>query len=312
VATVYQPLKVHTGERVKLKEKVLDESIRLKEFINEKEYKEINELKDICFLQDRTNLKLELEYKLNTTKNSEVGLRNVNEFLFYIDEVLVAYLGISSFGGNVGEINGMTHPVWRRKGIFKKLFLFAKRECQGRNFSKVLLLTDGKSDAGIDFIKAVKGNYDFSEYRMRLHKEHTTEAVRLVSLRKAGKQDGKEIGKQNSIYFNDIEGKEAFPEIEEILNEITYMVELEEKIIGKIKVDYNDNSAFICGFGIVPAFRGKGYGKGALMEAIHLIKEKNITEVELDVECKNSTALNLYKACGFEEKSIMNYYKLSM
>ena len=40
-------------------------------------------------------------------------------------DILVAYLGISCFGGNIGEINGMTHPDWRRKGIFKKLFEIA-------------------------------------------------------------------------------------------------------------------------------------------------------------------------------------------
>ena len=39
------------------------------------------------------------------------------------------------------------------------------------------------------------------------------------------------------------------------------MVELKEAIIGKIKVEYSDNSAFICGFGILPDFRCKGYGK---------------------------------------------------
>ena len=59
----------------------------------------------------------------------------------------------------------------------------------------------------------------------------------------------------------------------------------------------------------MPDFRGKGYGKAALKEAIRLINEKNIYEVGLDVECKNNTALNLYKSCGFEEKSVMNYYK---
>ena len=45
------------------------------------------------------------------------------------------------------------------------------------------------------------------------------------------------------------------------------------------------------------------------MSALHLINEKNIYDVELDVECNNNTALNLYKDCGFEEQSEMNYYR---
>ncbi|WP_367114841.1 GNAT family N-acetyltransferase [Clostridium sp.] len=53
----------------------------------------------------------------------------MNEFLYYIDGVLIAYLGISSFGGNNGEINGMTHPDFRRNGLFTKLFQLAIEEC---------------------------------------------------------------------------------------------------------------------------------------------------------------------------------------
>lgn len=42
------------------------------------------------------------------------------------------------------------------------------------------------------------------------------------------------------------------------------------------------------------------------------INEKNIYEIELDVECKNNTALNLYKSCGFKEISVMSYYKYNV
>ena len=92
-------------------------------------------------------------------------------------------------------------------------------------------------------------------------------------------------------------------------NSFTFMVELSGLTIGKIKVEYSDNYAFICGFGILPDYRGKGYGKALQKETLHLLQEKDITEVELDVLCTNSNALNLYKACGFEEISIMNYYQ---
>jgi len=295
-------------------EKILNQFICLKGYISEKEYEEINQLKEHCTSNDKINLKLGLHYKLNMSKNSDVRLKNINEFLYYVDEVLVAYLGISCFGSNIGEISGMTHPDWRRKGIFTKLFELAIDECKNRNFNKLLLLSDGESNSGTEFIKTVNGNYNFSEYRMKQLNNTSSDSIRLINLRKANNQDGKEIQRQNVKFFNDVEASdlgvsECLPEEEEILNDITYMVELKEEIIGKIKVEYSDNAAFIYGFGIVPDFRGKGYGKAALKETLRLINEKNINEVELDVECKNNTALNLYKSCGFEEKSVMNYYK---
>lgn len=314
-----------------MSEKILNQSICLKEYISEKEYNHINQLQELCSSNDKVNLKLELDYKLNLYKNFKIGLKNINEFLYYVDEILVAYLGISSFGHNIGEINGMTHPDWRRKGLFSKLFELAINECSKRKFNKIVLLTDGKSNSGTGFIKSKNGNYDFSEYRMKLINKVSLESINPINLRQAGKLDIKEIERQNTIFFNNaednensedtnVEDNESFqnPNVkeiksslqeEEVLNENTYMVELNGDVIGKINVEYNDNSAFIFGFGILPDFRGKGYGKAALKEALRLINEKNIDEIELDVECKNNTALNLYKACGFKEISVMNYYK---
>jgi GNAT superfamily N-acetyltransferase len=297
----------------KMSQNLINETICLKQYTSGKEYKEISNLEEICRSQDKTNLKLELDYRLNVSKNSQIGLENINEFLYYIEDKLVAYLGISSFrGSNIGEINGMTHPDYRRKGLFKKLLELAIDECTKRNFNKLLLLSDGNSSSGVEFIKSSLGIYDFSEYRMQLLNKTSLQSINSISLRKAGKQDGIEIGRQNAVFFNISEVCECFPEEEEELNNTTYMVELNDVSIGKIRINYIDNSAFISGFGIVPDFRGKGYGKAALISALRLINQKNIYKIELDVECKNDTALNLYKVCGLEEKSVMNYYKYNI
>ncbi|MPN31713.1 hypothetical protein SDC9_179187 [bioreactor metagenome] len=46
------------------------------------------------------------------------------------------------------------------------------------------------------------------------------------------------------------------------------------------------------------------------MSAIEILKEKGAKDIMLQVEAKNSNALSLYKSCGFEETSTMNYYEL--
>ena len=298
-----------------MSEKTLNQFICLKENISEKEYDEINTLQDIISSKDKVNLKLELDYRLKINKNSDGVLKNINEFLYYEDDILVAYLGISCFGGNIAELNGMTHPSWRRKFIFKKLFELAMNECNKRSFNKILLLTDGKSDSGIKFIEAVGGKYDVSEYRMEVINAISSENIIPINLRKAEKSDKKEIGRQDSIFFYNEKESENLVDKAEIRNdaeiriETSYMIELNNTTIGKINIEYNDNSAFVSGFGILPEFRGKGYGKVALKEAIKLINVININIVQLDVSCKNNRALNLYQSCGFQEQSVMNYYE---
>jgi ribosomal protein S18 acetylase RimI-like enzyme len=296
-----------------MSEKILDEAITIKKYISEKEYKEISKLEEICSSQDKTNLKLELDYRMNVRRNPEIGLKEINELLYYVQDTLVAYISISSFGGsNVGEVNGMTHPNFRRRGLFKRLFELAMEECKKRKFNKVLLLSDGNSRSGIEFINSVSGEYDFSEYRMKVINKTTLDSISPVRLRKAEKQDGKQIARQNAIFFDHSEEYEWSSEEDEDLSKNTYMVELDEAIIGKIAISYDDDSAFISGFGILPDFRGKGYGKASLKEALRLIDEKGTHNIELDVESKNSNALNLYKACGFKEQSVMSYYKYNL
>ncbi|MFN7253412.1 MAG: GNAT family N-acetyltransferase [Anaerobacillus sp.] len=282
-----------------------NETICLKQFISEKDYKEITLLEELCFNKDKTKLKLELDYKIEMAGKSEIGLREINEFMYFIDGNLVSYIGISSFGGsNIAEINGMTHPEYRRKGLFRKLFELAMQECEKREFDKVLLLTDGNSSSGVQFAASVSGEYSFSEYRMKYLTKTPVEKLNVVKLRKASRSDGTEIARQNAIFFNH---SDEFQLPSEDLYK-TYMIERNETVIGKIMVSYSEHAAFISGFGIMPDSRGNGFGKAALKEALRLINENNIYEVELDVECKNNTALNLYKACGFEELSVMNYY----
>ncbi|RXI96165.1 GNAT family N-acetyltransferase [Anaerobacillus alkaliphilus] len=292
--------------------KPLDETICLKQYLSEKDYQELQKLEKQCYSYDKTKLKLELDFKIAVSRNAPSGLKEINEFFYYVDEQLVAYLGISSFGGNIGEINGMTHPDYRKKGVFRKLFTLAEDELKKRSFKKVLLLADGKSNSGPTFIKSVQGEYEFSEYRMKYLNDVTFENTASVTLRKAREVDGKEIVRQNTIYFNMPQDAEWSLEQEESENKSTFMVELDERVIGKICVTFTNRTAYISGFGILPEFRGKGLGKSALTKLLRFIIEKDINEIELDVECKNDTALNLYKACGFEVLSVMNYYKYDL
>ena len=291
-----------------MSEKILKQVMCLKQDITEEDYQELKELETICTTEDKVSLKLELYYRLSLSKSTEIGINKANEFFYYIDNRLVSYLGISSYGANIAEINGMTHPEFRRKGLFAKLFQLAMDECHRRKFDKILLLTDEKSAAGIAFINSTSAEYDFSEYRMKASYCTLSDVANSITLRKVNILDTKEITRQNIIFFNDPEVTEDNYSIDEHILNSTYMVELHEETIGKICIEDTDSTAYIFGFGILPEFRGKGYGRGALSAAMNVCHQRNFEEIELDVACKNRNALNLYTSCGFEVQSVMNYY----
>lgn len=300
------------GLVVNVKDKIFSQKIELKKYINEIDNRKIEILENICLNKDKVNLKLELDYRNGIHKNYEKDLNDINEILYYINDELIGYLGISCFSGNTAEINGMVHPKFRRRGIFTKLTDMAIEECKKRNFDETLLLCDDKSYSAIKFISNKNGVYSFSECRMKCANWSLREGNKNISLVKAKNEDIDEINKLNNIFFGRIGYESMMPEDEEKNNHITYLIKLYNEVIGKIKISKDSNSAFISGFGIVPEFRGNGYGKEALIETLNNLNKDKIYDVELDVEIKNKKALNLYKYCGFKEQSIMNYYNINI
>lgn len=291
--------------------KIKNLSIILKEKINKNDYDEIKKLEEICIARDDISFKLEIEYKLNNLKQSD-GIVNINDFMLYDDCNLLGYIGISDFGGDTLEVNGMVHPDYRNKGIFTRLFLLVRDEWNKRKQKEMLLLSDNKSLLGLKFIKKISQSYDHSEYDMILNNQAITDSKQnTINLRKAIMSDSTVIAKMDSIFF-DMDVKEEDEYVQEnIKNETTYIAEINNMNIGKVRLELSDRVGGIYGLGVFPEHRGKGYGRELLTLSIDKLKQMDAHKIMLQVEINNKNALNLYKSCGFEENYVMEYYKMS-
>jgi ribosomal protein S18 acetylase RimI-like enzyme len=285
--------------------------IKLKENLDKSDYEDINKLQKYCLEIDKTTLKLEIDYKLSRGSGEKDIIDNINEFMYFNNNELIGYIGICHFGGDTLEVNGMVHPEFRRIGIFNRLFLLVKEEWAKRKVQNMLILSDNNSISGQKFIRSTGACHDHSEYEMFLRNKPEKEIlINNVILRKANNKDAKEIAYQNSIYF-DIEYKEEdikMPEEEEKHGTINYMAEVDNKIIGKVNLEVSNGVGGIFGLGVLPDYRGRGYGREILVLAIEQLKAGSPKEIMLQVAAKNSNALNLYKSCGFVETSTMDYY----
>jgi len=259
-------------------------------------------------------MKLELDYKVKTNPSNKIRDWSINEFMYFYDNNLIGYIGICSFGelGTPLEVNGMVHPEYRQKGIFTKLFELVINEWKRRNSEDMLVLCDRKSESGKIFIDKVGGKYKHSEYEMTFNKNITISnrtSSKSVTLRKATNKDAVEISRQNRIYFGndlvddsninsekDIENI-IMPEEEEKCGMKIYIAEIGENIIGKIHIQLISGHCGIYGLGVLPQYRRNGFGREILMTCIEKLNEENADKIILQVETKNSNALNLYKSC---------------
>jgi ribosomal protein S18 acetylase RimI-like enzyme len=298
--------------------------IKLKGGLNRDDYDLTDALQKRCADTDKITLKLELDYKLADAENSgcTAEIRNINEFLCFNGSLLIGYMGICSFGGAKSpfEITGMVHPDYRRRGVFSKLFGLAVAECKRRNAGDILALCDRKSASGQAFLKSSGAVYKYSEYEMYLKnksKEISEDKLCGISLRKAKNQDAPEIARQNRIYFGDETGGETgengeeeiiMPEDEEKRGVTVYLAIKDDIIVGKVNLQIFSGIGGIYGLGVLPEYRGKGLGRAVLLNAVEKLRESNAKEIMLQVAAQNARALNLYKTCGFEETSVMDYF----
>lgn len=304
--------------------------IKLKENIDKEDYEVINELQNICINHEKITLKLELDYKLGVfnsiNRDKSSAIEDINEFMYFNNDELIGYIGLCNFGdlGIPIEANGMVHPDYRRKGIFTTLNELVSSELKRRKRTDMLLLSDRNSRSGQEFIKSTKANYYNSEYEMYLTDDYISlkqKCVNNINFRKATNNDAMEIARQNRIYFDrdensdnklekiEIEHVYILPEEEEKRGMTIYLAEFNKKTIGKVHIQLITGLGSIYGLGVLPKYRGKGYGRQILVMAIDKLKEVGANKIMLQVSADNSKALNLYKSCGFNEVSTMDYFK---
>ena len=283
-----------------------------KAILTEAELAEIEELTEICNRAEHLFMRLSFMMLRGRTGNE------INDFLCYEHGMLVGYLALDEWGSDEKEVIAMVHPDFRRKRIFSALLAAAREECQQRAIPNILLVCEQASVGGQACAKAIGARRDFSEHEMVLEGFQERAAVdERLSLHEAGRADIDAVAAVLSASFNDPEllvtanllkrfAQEKLPRI--------YLATFGEgevsckEPVGTLRLDEFDGVIGIYGFGVVPDYRGRGYGRQILEETIRIIRKTSQEPIMLDVETDNAPAIGLYKSCGFRIKTTYDYY----
>ncbi len=271
------------------------------------------ELTEIKALADVCNAYEGLDLKLNWNTLQRRPENETNDFLYYEDGMLVGYLALFSFNSQEGEISGMVYPPARRKGIFTTLFRAAQQECQRRGLPTLLLIVEHVSQSGKAFAEAQGALYRNSEYKMALEEAKSPAPFdnRLL-FRLAKPEEAQTLAHITAISFDIPEQEVDWYTASKIQKPTNrhYIATLDEEYVGKIDVTFEEHEVFIIGFGVLPPYRGRGYGRQMLARTIQEILTTGQYQIVLEVATENKNALSLYQSCGFRETSSYDYYTL--
>jgi ribosomal protein S18 acetylase RimI-like enzyme len=285
-----------------------------KQVLTEAEILEVRQLVDLCNQYEQLHMRI-FWSNLRTRSGDEQ-----KDMLYYQDDQLVAYLTLDGWGGSDRELVGMVHPAYRRRGIFSDLFQAAREECTRLSIPQVILVCERASVSGKAFVQYVGAHLELSEHEMWLD-----------TFQERGVFDDHVSFKHATM--NDLNALVAVQEksfgIPELLSRQSLARRLQEPTcrvflatfgessvgcdepLGILRLQEENEAIGIYGFGIIPDYRGRGYGRQMLEEAIRLVRSEGQKPIMLDVDTTNAPALSLYLSCGFVVKTTYEYSNLA-
>ena len=275
-----------------------------RQVLTEAEVTEIGRLIAICDDYEGLHMRLGLD-RLRSRAGDEA-----HDFLYYEDDRLAGYLAVDGWGGEERELTGMVHPDYRRRGIFRMLVTAAKEECQRLGVQKLILVCEQCSESGQAFMRAIGAQREYSEHEMVLgiFKERRIfhEGLRM---RQANGSDLDTIAAILAADSGNVEAvKQWVGKLFEEPSSRFYLATLHEKPVGCLRLDDMGDQVGIYAFEIRMGYRGLGYGRQMLEEAVRTVRAESQKRVMLDVETDNTNAIGLYLSCGFEVKTTYDYY----
>ncbi len=275
--------------------------------LTEAEVAEIGWLIAVCDGYEGLHMRLSLD-ELRKRSGDEA-----RDLLYYEDGALVGYLAIDGWGKE-RELTGMVRPGYRRRGIFSQLFAAAKKEYQRLGVRKLILVCEQSSASGQAFVKTTGAQRGYAEHEMVLG---TFKERRIfhegLQMRQANSGDLDAIASILAADSGNVEAEKQW--VGKLFDDPSrrfYLATLHGKPVGCLRLDDMGDQVGMYAFEIRVGYRGLGYGRQMLEEAIRTIRAETQKRVMLDVETGNTNAIGLYRSCGFEVKTTYDYYVLDI
>jgi ribosomal protein S18 acetylase RimI-like enzyme len=256
-----------------------------------------------------------LDLSLNLDLDGAPDTAELSQYLYRENGALVGCL--SADGSDDVEITLGVDPSHRRRGVGRRLLDAARTDCVGRGLTSWTLVIDEASPSGRAFVLAVGATYRSSEYRLELARDRIP-VPRVwdpaVELRQAGPAEAELVGRLAADSFG-ASREETIAWIRRDLAKPNHRFDvatLAGESIGQIRTNYYGEIIFVTAFGILPKYRGRGYGRQILEATVRRLVADNWPTIRIEVSMDNVNALGLYQSSGFDLRTAYGYFEQAL
>jgi N-acetylglutamate synthase-like GNAT family acetyltransferase len=289
--------------------------------LSQKIKNELIELISVCKNIDGTESKIYWDI-LNTQRSIS------GNFFYYNNKKLIGYLSFFLFEENAAHISALVHPDYRRQGVFLRLLHAASIEMQKIFIKKIIFPIPKQNEMAKSAVKFLSGNFLYDEYQMvregvnleednllennKLLENNNLSCQRALSWHLATLKDLELIAEIDSICFNS-DYALVLKRFEDTIidaNRQIWLLNLEDKIIGKCHVHFDEKGAYLHNICILPDYQNSGYGKIFLKLIINQLIQSNHDYLYLDVIAHQIAAKHIYEKCHFKVTQVTEYWEL--
>lgn len=229
--------------------------------------------------------------------------------------VLVAAARIFAPSRQEAELSVAVKPPYRRQGLFRALMAMTRQALCQAGVVRLLLAVDARRGYGALIADSLGAVRSHGEHMMSLLRDEFTPqpdgpVVRLVAVDECTVDTAVDISVR--AFGDDPSDARTF--IEQAMKDDEreqFLVFSQDGPIGAVSCALHDG-AMLHGLGVVPEYRGRGFGGAILDTAAQLLFRRGYKEVSLEVDDQNSAALALYRSRGFCEQSKIDYWNIRL
>lgn len=246
-------------------------------YLTENQISDMRLLLKICRCHDNINGCISLDSSINAITDIPCF------FLIYDGKTLCSVLTIFTPTDYECEIYAYTLPAYRQKHLFTDILSQALKYIKKSTIKSIYLVAEPDSVSAAKTAIAINATLNYSEYMLSYDMNIPPSPKHLLSI--------------NHLKENDTD---------------TIRLISGHTLISLCHLYIHGTYASIFNFEVIEKYRGKGYGKEALLMIVeHLIK-LNISSITLNVSSKNKKAHKLYTTHGFFIKEQLDYYCLPL
>ena len=269
---------------------------------------QVRELERVCQEHDQLKGSLFLDPSLNVSPEAPCLIAA------YEEDLLVGAMTFFAPTLEEAELVALTHPAFRRRGVFLALLKAAAEQAKALGIPDFLLVCEPQSADGAAALHGFHLQPDHTEYALRYDRSLSPDRLAIpegLTLHRATHEDLADMSRISSESFSEeAERAERFLSLAlESETRRQYLARLNGEPVAIGALGYDNGEATLFGLGVRTSLQNRGIGRGLVALLLREALAQGAKDILIEVDNTNARAHHLYLSCGFYPEAIYDYWR---